>query len=461
MDDFSLNERLRTLPSVDELLSRVTLQAALSCVSRAVAVQACREAVAASRALLLSGSSHSLSDADVVTALHRLKQPMLRPVLNATGVVLHTNLGRAPLAERAVQRVAAIARGYSNLEFDLDEGERGSRFAPVVEMLCALTGAEDAMVVNNGAAAVLLTLSALGAGKEAVVSRGELVEIGGGFRIPDVMRQAGVTLVEVGATNRTHLDDFRSAITLDRTALLLKVHQSNFAQVGFAEAVPTKPLAALAHQHGLAFYEDLGSGVLKAFHGEGIPSEPTVASVVAAGADVVSFSGDKLLGGPQSGLIVGTRKHLSLLKKHPLNRALRIDKMTVAALEATLELYRDGLEDQSLPVRRLLSQHPDALRARALTLSALLQNQSVKHRVVASIGQVGGGAMPLSALPSFAVALEVRAPAEFHDTLRAGSPPVVARLNDGEVWLDVRCLEEADLDVVARAIATAAGGSAC
>ncbi len=453
MVELSLNERLRTLPSVDELLTRGSLQATLTGLSHAIAVKACRDAVAVARAAILSGASVSVSDDDVRSAVERLRQPNLRRVINATGVVLHTNLGRAPLAQRAIDRIGEIARGYCNLEMDLDEGERGSRYAPVVEMLCALTGAEDALVVNNGAASVLLVLSALAAGREAVVSRGELVEIGGGFRIPDVMRQAGVHLVEVGATNRTHLADYADAVN-QKTGLLVKVHQSNFAQVGFADGVPTKVLATLAHERGVLLFEDLGSGVLKAFHGEGIPQEPTVASVVAAGADVVAFSGDKLLGGPQAGLIVGSTRALERLRKHPLNRALRVDKLTVAALEATLELYRDGVEDSELPVRALLSQPLETLRTRAQTLSRLLG--PFKHRVVSSTSQVGGGSMPLSALPSWSVALEVRRPAEFHDLLRAGVPPIVARLNDGEVWLDVRCVEEADLEAVARAIATAA-----
>ncbi len=460
MDDLSINERLRTLPSVDELLARSSLQVTLGGLSRALAVKACRDAVASVRSELLSGAARVFSDEDVHRAALRLRQPNLRPVINATGVVLHTNLGRAPLSERAVERVALIARSYSNLEIDLDEGERGSRYAPVVDMLRSLTGAQDVLVVNNGAAAVLLILSALSAGKEAVVSRGELVEIGGGFRIPDVMRQAGVRLVEVGSTNRTRLTDYSDAIVTANTALLVKVHQSNFAQVGFAESVTTKELAGLAHERDLTLYEDLGSGVVRAFHGDGVPHEPTVASVVAAGADVVSFSGDKLLGGPQAGIIVGTTLVIELLRKHPLNRALRVDKMTVAALEATLELYRDGVEDQELPVRALLAQPLSVLEARAGRLSSLL-GPKVKHRVVPSVSQVGGGSMPLSALPSFAVALDVRQPAQFHDTLRAGNPPIVARLSDGEVWLDVRCLKEADLDVVARAIATAPGGSAC
>ncbi len=405
---------------------------------------------------MLKGSDHAFSDDDVRAAVVRLQRPNLRRVINATGVVLHTNLGRAPLAEKAVQRIAEVARGYCNLEIDLDEGERGSRYAPVVEMLCALTGAEDAIVVNNGAASVLLVLSALSAGKEAIVSRGELVEIGGAFRIPDVMRQAGVKLFEVGSTNRARIGDYEEAIT-DSTALLVKVHQSNFAQVGFAESATTKSLAQLARERALTFYEDLGSGVLRAFHGAGIPDEPTVASVIAAGADVVSFSGDKLLGGPQAGIIVGTKRVIDVLRTHPLNRALRVDKLTVAALEATLELYRDGQEGSDLPVRALLSQPLPLLKARAERLSSAI---GLKNRVVASTSQVGGGSMPLSALPSFSVALEVRDPDEFHDSLRSGSPPVVARLNDGEVWLDVRCLEEADLDVVARAIATATGGCA-
>ncbi len=444
-------ERLRALPSIDELLARPSLTPILSSHPRPVAVAALREAVAQVRARVLAGEDARFDDASVARALGRVSQPKLKPVINATGVVLHTNLGRAPLATVAIERMARIAAGYCNLEIDLDEGERGSRYAPVVELLCQLTGAEDAMVVNNCAAAVLLTFSALAQGREAIVSRGELVEIGGGFRVPDVMRQSGATMIEVGTTNRTRLSDYASVLS-ERTGLLVKVHRSNFAVVGFSEEASTRELASLAKEKGVFFYEDLGSGSLKPLHGEGLGSEPTVVSVISAGADVVSFSGDKLLGGPQAGIVVGRRAALERLKKHPLNRALRIDKLTVAALEATLELYRDGLDETQVPARAALLVRPEVLEARARKLSSLL---SVKHRVVPTESRVGGGSMPLAAPPSWAIALAAGNAAALHEKLRAGEPPVVARIVDDEVWLDVRCLSDTELEAVSRAVANA------
>lgn len=452
MDDETRMERLRALPSIDELLARPSLSALMSPHSRPVAVAALREAVASVRTRVLAGEDVRLVDSDVARALHRVGRPKLKAVLNATGVVLHTNLGRAPLPAAAVERIAAIAGGYCNLEIDLDEGERGSRYEPVVELLCALTGAQDAMVVNNCAAAVLLTFSALAHGKEAIISRGELVEIGGGFRIPDVMRQSGATMIEVGTTNRTRLEDFAAALT-ERTGLLVKVHRSNFAVVGFSEEATTRELAQLAAQRGVLFFEDLGSGALRAMHAEGLSTEPTVASVIAAGADVVAFSGDKLLGGPQAGLLVGKKAALDRLKKHPLNRALRIDKLTVAALEATLELYRDGREDTEVPARSSLLVKSEALLERARKLGALLG--ALEHRVVETTSRVGGGSMPLAAPKSWAVALPGIKAIEVHEMLRAADPPVVARIVDDEVWFDVRCLRDTDLEAVAHGVANA------
>ncbi|NPC82845.1 L-seryl-tRNA(Sec) selenium transferase, partial [Pyxidicoccus fallax] len=364
--DGGKNALLRALPSIEQLLRRPSLEPLLASVPRARAVAALRLAVDRTRARLLRGELRPFSDTDVAEALGSLATPNLRPVLNATGVVLHTNLGRAPLAAEAVARVAAVARGYSNLEYDLDEGERGSRYAPVVGLLRSLTGAEDALVVNNCAGAALLVLAALAAGREGVVSRGELVEIGGGFRVPDVMRQSGAKLVEVGTTNRTRLSDYASAVGPE-TGLLVKVHRSNFALVGFTEEVDVAALATLGRQRGVPVFQDLGSGALVPLEGEGLTGEPTVHQAVAAGADVVAFSGDKLLGGPQAGIVVGRAALLSRIKAHPLTRALRVDKMTVAALEATLELYRDG-RPRAVPTYRLLTQKPEELRARALKL---------------------------------------------------------------------------------------------
>jgi L-seryl-tRNA(Ser) seleniumtransferase len=450
---------LRALPSIDELLVHEQVAALGGSVARAVLVEACRRAVSAAREQILSGAEVVFDPTSVSRQVEALTRHHLRPVINATGVVLHTNLGRAPLSARAVERVAAIARGYCNLELDLDEGERGSRYSHVVELLCALTGAEAALVVNNCAAATLLTLGALAQGRDVIVSRGELVEIGGGFRVPDVMRQSGCRLVEVGTTNRTRLADYEAALS-PQTGLLLKVHRSNFAVVGFTEEATTSELAALGKAKGVPVFEDLGSGALVPLHAEGLTSEPTVRSVIDAGADVVAFSGDKLLGGPQAGIVVGRREVIATLAKHPLNRALRIDKLTVAALEATLEHYRDGRADAEVPARALLSTPPPQLEARAQLLSRALTAAQVPNRVVTTTSKVGGGSMPLASPPSFAVAVPGKAVA-LHDALRAGEPAVVARICDDELWFDVRCLTEADCQAVATRVADVLRGAPC
>lgn len=449
--DGGKNALLRALPSIEQLLHRPSLEPRLAGLPRARAVAALRLAVDRARARLLRGE-RPFEDADVDEALHTLATPNLRPVLNATGVVLHTNLGRAPLAPEAVARVAAVARGYSNLEYDLDEGERGSRYAPLIGLLTQLTGSEDAIVVNNCAGAVLLVLGALASGKDCIVSRGELVEIGGGFRVPDVMRQSGCRLVEVGTTNRTRRADYEAALTPD-TGLLVKVHRSNFALVGFTEEVGVAELAAVGRARGVPVFQDLGSGALVPLRGEGLTAEPTVRMAVEDGADVVAFSGDKLLGGPQAGIIVGRKALLARIKSHPLTRALRVDKMTVAALEATLELYRDG-RPEAVPAWRLLSQRPEELRARAERLQTLLAARGVSVRVAAVSGQVGGGAMPLARLSSFACILKVGEPDVFLERLRGAEEPVIGRIADGEVVLDVRCLEEEELGLVAEAVGT-------
>lgn len=450
MDETTRMERLRALPSIDELLARPTVSSLLSTHSRQLGVTALREAVASVRQRILAGEDVRFDERDVVTALARLSGPKLKRVINATGVVLHTNLGRAPLAPHAITRLAHLAGGYSNLELDLDEGERGSRYAPVVELLCQLTGAEDAMVVNNCAAAVLLAFGALAKGKEAIVSRGELVEIGGGFRIPEVMQQSGATLVEVGTTNRTRIDDYARAIT-PQTGLIAKIHRSNFAIVGFTEEAHPRELGALGRARQVPVFVDAGSGLLRALHAEGIPSEPTMASIVASGVDLVGFSCDKLLGGPQAGVLVGRKAVLEQLKRHPLNRALRIDKLTVAALEATLELYRDEREDE-LPVRAALQLTREQLDARAHKLSNLLLG--VPHRIAHGEGRVGGGSMPLAAPPSTAIALKGDA-VSLHERLRTAEPPVLARIVDDEVWLDVRCVADTELEALAQAVSGA------
>lgn len=444
---------LRELPSIDELLRAPHLQSLLAAHPPKKKVAALRLAVTQARERILQGDPRGFEPADVAQALSTLSAHNLRRVLNATGTVLHTNLGRAPLAEAAIERVAEVSRGYSNLEYDLSEGERGSRYAPVVGLLQTLTSAEDAIVVNNCAAATLLVLSAIAGGKEAVVSRGELVEIGGGFRVPDVMRQSGATLIEVGTTNRTRLSDYELALT-ERSALLVKVHRSNFAMVGFTEDTSVADLAILGRRREVPVFHDLGSGNLERLEALGLAEETTVRASVEAGADLVAFSGDKLLGGPQAGVIVGRAALIEKVKRHPLNRALRVDKMTVAALEATLELYRDG-RGSEVPARALLLTPHEGLQARADRLQALL----TRHNVTASVrqvnGQVGGGAMPLAEPLSYACAVEAGSPDLLREKLLRAEPPVIARVADNALLLDVRCLEEADLSAVALAAASA------
>lgn len=444
---------LRELPSIDELLRAPHLQSLLSAHAPKKKVAALRLAVTCARERILRGDARGFDTADVEQALSRLGAAGLRRVLNATGTVLHTNLGRAPLAPSAVERVAEIAAGYSNLEYDLEEGERGSRYAPVVGLLRELTSAEDAIVVNNCAAATLLVLSALGHGREAIVSRGELVEIGGGFRVPDVMRQSGATLVEVGTTNRTRLSDYELAIS-QSTALLVKIHRSNFAMVGFTEETSIADLSILGRRREVPVFHDLGSGNLEPLRAPGLLTETTVRASVEAGADVVAFSGDKLLGGPQAGVIVGKAALIERVKRHPLNRALRVDKLTVAALEATLQLYRDGRGDE-VPARALLLVDEATLKARAEALLQLLVRSGLSASVRQVGGQVGGGAMPLAEPLSYACAVEAGSPQLLQEKLRRAEPPVIARVADDALLLDIRCLEDRDLPAVALAAASA------
>jgi L-seryl-tRNA(Ser) seleniumtransferase len=364
------------------------------------------------------------------------RRPALRRVLNATGVLVHTNLGRAPLAAGALARVHEAA-GYSNLEYDLSSGSRGSRQDHLAPLLRRLTGAEAAIVVNNNAAAILLALAALAEDREVVVSRGELIEIGDGFRIPDVLARSGARLVEVGTTNRTRAADYERAIGPD-TALLLRVHQSNFRVVGFAEQPTLTELAAIARRHELPLVDDLGSGALVEVEGE-----PTPAAALAAGADLVCFSGDKLLGGPQAGIVAGRADLVDKLRRHPLQRALRSDKLTLAALEGTLALYLDRPEE--VPVLRMLREPADAVRARAERLAG-----AAGGAIEETVARVGGGALPLSELPSYACAVEEGLAA----ALRAHDPPVIAVVRDGHTLLDCRTLTDAEADEVAAAVET-------
>jgi L-seryl-tRNA(Ser) seleniumtransferase len=397
----------------------------------------------------------------------------LRPVINATGVIINTNLGRAPLSSAAVEAMAAVARDYSNLEYDLESGGRGSRQAHVRALLKELAGAEDALVVNNNAAALLVVLSALAAGREVIVSRGELVEIGGGFRVPDVMRQGGAKLVEVGTTNRTRLRDYEDAITPE-TAALLTVHPSNFRIVGFTESPDVAALAALAHARGLPLVHDLGSGALLPTEIWGLAHEPMVRESVASGVDIVCFSGDKLLGGPQAGIIAGRAALLERVARHPLMRAVRCDKLTLAALEVTLRQHRDGLAEREIPVWRCISLTLESIRERAARWAGTICGWGVRAHVEAGEATVGGGSLPGETLPTVLCTLDgsylavdsaggvAPPPAPFDVAalaarLRTGTPPVVARVSRGQLLLDPRTVlpgQDADLLLALRSALT-------
>jgi L-seryl-tRNA(Ser) seleniumtransferase len=426
--------QLHDLPSVDEL-ARTS--------DDPLAVEAARRVIDRAREEIRAGADPGDLRARLDVELAGVRRPKLRRVLNATGVIVHTNLGRAPLPATALERVHEIARGYSNLEFDLDRGARGSRQDHAVDILRRLTGAEAALVVNNNAGAVLLALAALAEGREVVVSRGELIEIGDGFRIPDVLAGSGARLVEVGTTNRTRAEDYERAIGPD-TAVLLRVHQSNFRVVGFAELPETSRLAAIAARHDLPLVDDLGSGALVP-----LPDEPAVRDALVAGADLVCFSGDKLLGGPQAGIVVGRAELVQKLRRHPLQRALRADKLTLAALEGTLMLYLDRERAlREVPALRMVVEDADAVRARAQRLAELTGGA-----VEETVARVGGGALPLAELPSFACALEE----DLAEPLRRGEPPVVGVLRDGRLLLDCRTLADGELDEVAAAVRRARG----
>jgi L-seryl-tRNA(Ser) seleniumtransferase len=417
---------LRDLPSVDELARGL---------DDPLAVDAARTVLDRARAEIRAGADPGDLAVRLAAELRTARAPSLRRVLNATGVIVHTNLGRAPLAEEAIAQVVETARGYSNLELDLREGTRGSRQDHVAALLRRLTGAEAALVVNNNAAAVLLALAALGEGREVIVSRGELIEIGDGFRIPDVLLRSGAKLVEVGTTNRTRAKDYEKAIRPE-TAVLLRVHQSNFRVVGFTELPKLEELAAVARRHGLPLVDDQGSGAL----GD-LPGEPTAKESLAVGADLVCFSGDKLLGGPQAGIVVGRGELVEQLRRHPLQRAMRADKLTLAALEGTLRLYLDAPE--RIPVLRMLRQDGGTVRVRAERLASL-----VDGTVEETVGRVGGGALPLAELPSFACAVDE----SLASPLRQGNPPVVGVVRDGKLLLDCLTLAEEDVDEVAAAV---------
>lgn len=459
----------RLLPSVDAVLASLTADPALAPLPRPLLREAVTEFLDSLRAAIKSGrltETDRLDPERIFAACARhvavAARPHYRRVINATGVVVHTNLGRSLLARKAAQAAMEACLRYSNLEFDLATGERGSRYSHVTDILRRLTGAEAALVVNNNAAAVLLALETLAKDREVLVSRGQLVEIGGSFRIPEIMAKSGAYLREVGATNRTHPRDYENAVN-ESTALLLKVHTSNYRIIGFTREVTLAELVAIGRRHALPVMEDLGSGNLTDFAGLGLPGEPTVQRAIADGADIVTFSGDKVLGGPQAGILVGRARCIDAIRKNPLNRAVRIDKMTLAALEATLRLYLDpDTARREIPTLAMMTAAPDVLAARARKLAGLLKKRLAGRygvTTIAGASRVGGGAFPEHDLPTRLVALTPLAGAPTAETLRqrllATDPPLVGRIEDDAFLLDPRTLADDELRLVGEVLGQA------
>ncbi|HEY3374983.1 MAG TPA: L-seryl-tRNA(Sec) selenium transferase [Candidatus Aquicultor sp.] len=458
----SKNEYLRQLPKVDEVLDLPDVRDLLEAYPRPLVVDGVRYVIDERRSRILLMDEDELTSVDVsidsllselVAWLEQQYAPSLKRVINATGVVIHTNLGRSILSKDAIEAVVMAAGNYSNLEFDLEKGARGSRHSHVEAVLTKITGSEAGMVVNNNASAVLLALSALSNGKESICSRGQLVEIGGSFRIPDVMRQSGAILREVGTTNKTYIDDFRAAVT-ENTALIMKVHTSNYRIVGFTAEPSLEEMVALGDELGIAVMEDLGSGVLLDLSKYGVPYEPTVQESVRAGVDVITFSGDKLLGGPQAGIIVGKAEFINKMKKHPLARAVRVDKMTLAALEATLRDYldMDNVREKN-PTIRMLTMQLDELDARAKTLAEQLTSTLGGDYIVRTepeVSRVGGGSLPLAELPTVVVSLTPTFASinAVEEALRRNDPPVIVRIKEGSALLDPRTIQEGEDDEV-------------
>ena len=456
-----MNQKLlRQIPMVDELMKQPQLQQLCAAVPVQKVTEAVRQILDDLRAGILNGSIEEMPALEdlcglVVGTANKKAEYSLKKVINATGIILHTNLGRACISERAAAAACEVAQSYSTLEYNLQAGRRGTRYSHVEELLCRLTGAESALVVNNNAAAVLLILSDMAQGGQVITSRGELVEIGGSFRVPDIMEACGAELKEVGTTNKTHLWDYDRAIN-EKTRALMKVHTSNYRIVGFSETPTLPELVELGHSRGLPVIEDLGSGCLVDLQQFGILGEPTVQDSVRAGVDVVSFSGDKLLGGPQAGIIVGKKAIVDKLKKHPLTRAMRVDKMTLAALEATLRSYDAGLSSE-IPTIAMLGATPAYLQGKADQLCQLMLKAGIAAEVVATEGQVGGGSVPTQLLKSFAVAVQPAGVSldQLEINLRLGTPAIVGRINHDRFLLDVRALRENDYDAIVKAVAEA------
>jgi len=464
--DERTKELLLHLPKIDEMMLHLEKGERLAGVPRELVKEACRSVVEELRGRILAdtGGGRELRLPTKEAAAERAAGIIegfgayhLRRVINATGVILHTNLGRAPLCREALERVVEVARGYSNLEYDLEKGERGLRYDHVRRLLCALTGAEDALVVNNNAAAVLLVLNSLAEGKEAIVSRGELIEIGGEFRVPEVMAKSGARMQEVGTTNRTRLADYERAIGPE-TGLILKVHTSNFRIVGFTEEAPLASLVELGKKHGLPVMDDMGSGCFIELDRYGLEREPTVRDSVATGVDAVTFSGDKLLGGPQAGIILGKRDTLERIRRNPLNRALRIDKLTLAALEATMVKYlRPDEALAGIRVLKALTEPLDGVRKRARRLAAVLRRslpEGLSVALVDGVSMAGGGALPTREIPTVLVGVRAAAlsAAALEERLRRGETPIIVRVADDRVLLDLRTIDAGEFPAIRDAV---------
>lgn len=453
---------LSSIPKVDDLLNLKEVNELMDSIPRALIMESIREVLGDTRKFILESSDELLRDhkisidkiaEEIKKKAAKKSKNHLKRVINATGVIIHTNLGRSVLSREAVKAVVDVAQNYSNLEYDLDEGKRGSRYSHVEETIVRITGAESAIAVNNNAAAVLLVLSTLCRNKEAIVSRGELVEIGGSFRVPEVMEQSGAKLIEVGSTNRTHLYDYERAIN-ENTGVILKVHTSNYRILGFTESVSGRELVDLANKKGLPLFEDLGSGSFVDLSEYGVEYEPTVQEAVSAGIDVVTFSGDKMLGGPQAGIIVGKKKYIDMMKKNPLTRALRIDKMTIAALESTLRLYLDKEKVlKSIPALKMIVMSQDVLKDRARRLLRMIKNNLSgrgEFGIISEHSQIGGGSMPLENLPTFAVYIKPSniSISNLERELRNAETPVIVRTHRDSILFDVRTIAEDEYTII-------------
>ncbi len=457
---------LRRLPAIDHIIELSKTDSFLQNVSKVVLVKCARAHLEnLRRSILEAGRDFPQSRldekqiiAELTGVVTKLMRPSLSQTINATGIVVHTNLGRSILCRQAIDHLVTIAGSYSNLEFDLAAGKRGTRYSHVESLLCELSGAEAALVVNNNAGAVFLCLETLARGKKVIISRGELVEIGGSFRIPDVMAKSGAILAEVGTTNRTHLKDYERAVDGD-TGLLLKVHQSNFSIEGFTTAVSLKMLVDLGKKLNLPVMEDLGSGTFIDFSKYGLAKEPTVQESVATGPDVVTFSGDKLLGGPQTGIVVGKKKLLDRIKNNPITRALRVDKLTLAALEATLSLYRDEKTAvETIPTLRMLTESTDAVRSRAKQLADMLgalKEPTLETRMMELSSRVGGGALPQLALPTVCLGIRIRGASTntVELNMRSSHPPIIGRIEEDFFVMDLRTVATDELSFICTAIA--------